>query len=90
MGYEYQLDLEVDDREKLDGILRSIVGFERYDAAYDLYYFRRKATGEMPDAHAKIDEQGLYLCDNGCGFAVLEDIRAALAAFAPGATLREL
>ena len=90
MGYEYMLDFEVADPSELDALLRKIPGFERYDPTYELYYFRRQATGAMPDAQVKIEAHGVYACDNGCGFAVLEDIRAALASIAPAATLREL
>jgi hypothetical protein len=87
MGYEYRLDFPIGNPSDVDAALRAVAGFERYDPDYHLYYFRRQSTGAMPDAQIKIEKYGLYLCDNGCGFAVLEDIRAALA---PTATLDEL
>jgi hypothetical protein len=91
MGYEYMFEYEVQNRELIDGLLRGISGFEGYDPRYSLYNFRRTSTGEMPDAHAKVEETGLYVCDNGAsGTAVLQDIRAAVSALAPSHTLSDL
>ncbi len=91
MGYEYMIDFEIHDREEIDGLLRRISGFEGYDPRYSLYNFRRTSTSKMPDAHAKVEETGLYVCANGAsGFAVLEDIRAAVSALASSHTLRDL
>ncbi|NUP13066.1 MAG: hypothetical protein HOW73_44060 [Polyangiaceae bacterium] len=90
MGHESVLELDVDDRDALDRMLRGLPGFEGYDARYQLYLFRRKATGSMPDAHAKIEERALYVCDNGCGGDVIEDIRAAIARLGINATARDL
>jgi hypothetical protein len=91
MGAEYMLDFEVDNRREIDGLLRDISGFEGYDPRYSLYNFRRTSTGKMPDAHAKIEENGVYVCDNGAsGCAVVQDIRAAVSALAPSYTFRDL
>jgi hypothetical protein len=90
MGYESMLEFDVAEPNAVDQLLRGIPGFERYDPAYELYLFRRVATGSMPDAHAKIEAGGVYVCDNGCGAEVVSDIRAALSAIAPHLTVREL
>ena len=89
MGCEYMLDFEVD-RQRADRILRAIPGFEAFDAEYDLYYFRREVVDAMPDAHAKIEKSGLYLCFNGGSHDIIREIRAAFAAIGLAAELREL
>lgn len=89
MGYEYRLDFELAHGPRADSILRSIPGFESC-AANGLYAFRRNATGAMPDAYAKIEASGIYVCDNGSAFQIVKDIQAAFAAVGLDAELREL
>lgn len=90
MGCEYSLDLEVLDRELADRVLRSIPGFEGYDATCELYSFRRAAVGGMPDVWAKIEERGVWVCWNAGAHALIPEIQAALAAAGLDAELREL
>lgn len=90
MGYEYKLDLQLTDLKQADLILRAISGFEAYDAEFKLYSFRRSATGAMPDAHAKLEPSGIYVCENGGSSQIVEDIRAAFAAIGFPAEPREL
>jgi hypothetical protein len=84
------LDFEVRDPARIDERLRGVAGFEGVDAAHQLYAFRRRSTGRMPDLFAKVEPDGVYLCDNGLGTEIIRDIRAALAELAPDADLREL
>jgi len=90
MGHEFQLDFEVPDRSEADRVLRSVHGFEGFDEKYGLYLFRRVASGPMPDATAKIETDGIYVCDNGGASDVLDDIRAAFAAIGLRAEPRPL
>jgi hypothetical protein len=91
MGYEYELAFEVKNRQELDELLRRVSGFDGYDTRYELYLFRRSSIGEMPDAHAKINENGLYVCNNGAnGLSVLQDIRSAVSVLVPFYTFRDL
>lgn len=78
MGHEHQIRLARSSAADVDSILRNIDGFEGYSPAFKQYSFRRLATGSMPDAHASIEPDGLYFCDNGCGAAVLCDLVRAL------------
>jgi hypothetical protein len=90
MGYEYQLDFDVTEPSEVDSALRSVPGFERFNPEFELYSFRRTATGAMPDADAKIEPSGVYVCDHGGAPAILTDIQAALVARGYRVTLREL
>jgi len=90
MGYEYQLDFDVIEPSDVDVALRSIQGFERYIPEFGLYSFRRAATGSMPDADAKIESSGVYICDHGGSHQILADIQAALGSLGYRTTLREL
>jgi hypothetical protein len=90
MGYEYQLDFDVTEPSEVDAVLRTIPGFEQFSPHFALYSFRRTATGSMPDADAKIEPSGVYVCDHGGAHAILTDIQAALAARGYRVTLREL
>ena len=90
MGYEYMLDFEVSDRGKAEEILRRIPGFEGFNPKYELYSFRREAIGAMPDADAKIESSGIYVCSYGGSFAVVLEIQAAFATIGLRAELREL
>ena len=90
MGYEYKLDFEVRDPNGVEVCLRRVAGFEVFDSTHGLYTFRRLSTGAMPDAHAAIEKDGVYLCDNGGARAIVDDIRASLAIYTFGAALREL
>jgi hypothetical protein len=90
MGYEYKLDFELVNREQADLVLRGIVGFVAHDRDFELYSFRRVATGVMPDAHAKIDPSGVYVCINGGSHEILRDIQIAFAAVGLCAEPREL
>ena len=90
MGCEYMVEFDVHDPDAVTALLRGIAGFEHHDPQCDLYTYRRRATGRMPDAHAKLEPGGVYLCDNGCGDDVVRDIHAALSAVDPAATTREL
>lgn len=78
MGYEHQIRLPTSSPSDIDAILRGIDGFEGYNPLFKQYSFRRAATGAMPDAHASIEPDGVYFCDNGCGSALLLDIVRAL------------
>ncbi len=78
MGYEHQIRLPRSSAFDVDSILRGMDGFEGYSPTFKQYSFRRKATGSMPDAHASIEPDGVYFCDNGCGAAVLRDLLRAL------------
>jgi hypothetical protein len=44
----------------------------------------------MPDAYAKIEPYGIYVCDNGNAFQIVRDIQAAFAAVGLKAEPREL
>jgi hypothetical protein len=88
MGYEYMLDFDVE-RGEADRVLRSVPGFEGFDPKFDLYYFRRTSTGEMPDGQAAIKDEGIYVCDNG-SYPVVRDIQAAFSAIGLKAEPREL
>ena len=90
MGYEYELDFGLVDRGQADVILRGIVGFVAHDRDLELYSFRRAATGVMPDAHAKIEPSGVYVCINGGSHEILRDIQSAFAAVGLRAEPREL
>jgi hypothetical protein len=90
MGYEYRLDFEVPDRADADRVLRKVPGFEGFNPKFELYSFRRKSTGTMPDADAKIERSGIYLCDYGTGYQVVRDIQAAFSEIGLHAELREL
>ena len=90
MGYEYMLDLEVPDRAEADRVLRAVAGFAGYSPEFELYSFRRQATGPMPDADAKIERSGIYVCDHGVGYPVVEAILAAFSAVGLEGRLREL
>ena len=89
MGCEYMLDFDVD-RQRADRILRSIAGFEGFDTKYELYSFRRDVVDAMPDAHAKIEKSGIYLCFNGGSHDIIPEIRSAFAAVGLVAELREV
>ena len=67
MGYEQRIRLGTPRADELDALLRSLPGFEGYDAKYGLYNFRRRGQDAMPDAHAAIEAEGIYFCDNGIG-----------------------
>lgn len=90
MGYEYMLDFEVTDRAQADRVLRGIAGFAGFDPKFELYSFRRTATGRMPDADAKIESSGIYICDHGGSHQFVEDIHAAFFAIGLRAQPREL
>jgi hypothetical protein len=90
LGYEYKLDFEVLDPTRVDERLRGVAGFEGLDCDRGLYAYRRMSAGDIPDLFAKLEADGVYLCDNGPGREVIKDIRAALEEFAPDADLREL
>lgn len=90
MGYEYQLDFDVAEPSEVDEVLRSVPGFERLSLEFGLYSFRRTATGSMPDADAKIEPSGVYVCDHGGGYEVVKDIQATLGARGYRTRLREL
>jgi len=89
MGYEYQLDFEHANPVQADLILRAIPGFETC-TAQGLYFFRRNATGKMPDAYAAVEPSGIYVCDNGGALQILKDIQEAFAAIGLRAEPREL
>ncbi|MFO0565113.1 MAG: hypothetical protein U0263_05595 [Polyangiaceae bacterium] len=90
MGYERMLDCEITDASAVDRQLRAIEGFERYDSEYSLYFFRRVSTGKMPDLQAKIEATGIYVCDNGPGTPISEEIALRMAALGLGQRWREL
>jgi len=90
MSYEYMLDFAVVNRSEADSVLRSIQGFVGFSAEYQLYSFRRETTGPMPDADAKVEASGIYVCHYGGSFGIVTDIQAAFAAIGHRAELREL
>jgi hypothetical protein len=90
MGYEYKLDFEIADSEQADQVLRSVAGFEAFNPELQLYSFRHEATGAMPDADAKIEPSGIYVCAHGGSRRVIEDIQVAFSAVGLCAIPREL
>lgn len=90
MGCEYMLEIAIENPTQVDAVLRGIPGYESFDPKCQLYAFRRKATGTMPDVMAKIESRGLYLCDNGGAFEIVTEIRGALAAMGWSGELSEL
>lgn len=67
MGIEYLVKIEREHLPGLDAFLRAYTGFTEYDEGFKLYNFRfeRLQTAQtMPDAHAAIRDNGLYLCVN--------------------------
>lgn len=90
MGYEYRLDFEVPDRAEADRVLRGVAGFAGFNPKYELYSFRRRSTGTMPDVDVKIEASSVYICDYGIGCEVVKDVQEAFAAIGLVAELREL
>ncbi len=90
MGFEYMLDFNVGSPAEVDGRLRRVAGFERFDSEHRLYIYRRRTTAGMPDAYAKLEHDGVYVCDNGGAQSIVDDICIAIAPLAGRAELREL
>lgn len=69
MGIEYKIKFSVDTDENVDEMLRHTPFFSNYDQNYNLYNYRDDFNTNpfvMPDAHAAIESDGIYFCDN-CG-----------------------
>lgn len=71
-------------------MLRALPCFSDFDATYGLYNFRKHALSGMPDAHAAVEPEALYFCDNGCGAEVFATLLAALRARFGSVTVDEL
>lgn len=68
MGIECKIKFTVNAAENLDAILRQSPFFSDYDVTYKLYNYRNEPNQDlliMPDAHAAIEPDGIYFCDNG-------------------------
>lgn len=68
MAIEYHIRFARSSDGELDGAIRSLPFFRNYDVRYQLYNFRLDGDNSgpgMPDAHAKIEPDGVYFCDNG-------------------------
>jgi hypothetical protein len=78
MGYEQRIRVRGPSAQQLDTLLRTLEGFVGNDEKFHLYGFRRRATGEMPDAYAALETDGIYFCDNGIGAAIFSDLLGIL------------
>lgn len=69
MGIEYKIEFQYKDCVKLAEILRAVPFFANYNESLKFYEYRANAKTDltvMPDAHAKIESNGIYFCNN-CG-----------------------
>lgn len=95
MGIEYKIRFFNKDARKLDAMLRQAPFFSDYDANFKLYNYRHdpdKDLDVMPDAHAAIEADGIYFCDN-CGkisSIVLEHLKTIASQRDGGAITSEL
>ena len=75
MGIEYKLSFSSSDIQKIQRLLTLISSFSQFDPNAEIYEFRRSDNlGKMPNVFVKIESDGLYLCNNGGGEKLLEDL----------------
>ena len=68
MGYEFKIAVSPWSPEKVEQILRSVPEFSGVEPEFGQLQFRSQASADphsMPDAHAMVQEDHLYFCDNG-------------------------
>ena len=67
MGIEYQVKLKGAPYALIDQAFRDCPFFDDYDKSCDMYNFRWGGSEypKMPQAFAKIEQYGLYICLNG-------------------------
>jgi hypothetical protein len=75
MGMEYKLSFPLSDIREIQRLLTLISSFSRFEPNAEIYEFRNSDNlGEMPNVFVKIESDGLYLCNNGDGKTILEDL----------------
>jgi hypothetical protein len=75
MGIEYKLHFPLSDIRKIQRLLTLISSFSGFEPNAEMYEFRNSDNlGEMPNVFVKIESDGLYLCNNGDGKKILEDL----------------
>ncbi len=67
MGFEFKIRLSKLDPDQAGQVLRAAPFYSDYDPANELFNFRNrgKQPSDWPALWAKIDSDGIYLCDNG-------------------------
>lgn len=73
MGYEYEIRVPDASPGALESVIRTAPFFSRFLPEHALFEFRSEGNPVgMPDAWASIMPKGLYFCDNGGGYEMLE------------------
>ena len=66
MGFEYTLRFTYNSQDDLDKLLRQSESFTQVEPLFGGYQYRSEHNQVgMPDAEARIQDSGLYFCDNG-------------------------
>jgi hypothetical protein len=86
MGIEYALRVEQPDPERIPAILRGLPEAVETDQGVNVGPF----GGGWPTATVMPDATGVYLCNHGCGTAVLGMLVARLAGEFGPVTVEEL
>ncbi len=91
MGIEYKLHFSLPDIRKTQRLLTLISSFSRFEPNTEMYEFRNSdGLGEVPNVFVKIESDGLYLCNNGDGKKILEDLIQQIEGEFGSGELREL
>jgi len=81
MGYEHKLNFRVDSKEEVERLVRMQTCFDREYEHHGRGFFEFRTevnAGEMPDAHALIEDDGIHFCDNGTGAEILKELQQTL------------
>ena len=75
MGIEYKLNFPLSDIRDIQRLLTLISSFSRFEPNAEMCEFRNSDNlGEIPNVFVKIEADGLYLCNNGSGKKIIEDL----------------
>lgn len=77
MGYEYQIIFETRDIKGVEALLESLPSFvniQNYNNRNYFNYRLKNNSGEMPNASALIEPNGIYFCDHGGSGLILKEL----------------
>ena len=77
MGYEYNINFDIDESDEVESLLKSLPHFEKtfiFENRKQYIYRLPSNSGEMPNGIAEIEKNSIYFCDYGGGNDVLKEI----------------
>ncbi len=93
VGFEYRLRFTMPSGESLDGLLRSLHGFEAFDGERRVHVLdsrQGRDRSQMPQLEVIIEVNGLYVCHYGGGSHLLDELHQAIVARCGAISIEDL